>query len=112
MAEDGGPPITADGTCPHHPVIQLRRKQRRTGEWKVILNNCPLCASGLPAQGGGSGSGIGNGAAAPAPTASSAATASLSPGQDEDERSVRSSISYNYNPRRNNNNGSFTNGGG
>ena len=38
-----------DGKCPIHPVIQLKRKQRRTGEWKVILTNCPLCASGLPA---------------------------------------------------------------
>ena len=32
----------------YHPVIQLKLKHRRTGEWKVILTECPLCASGLP----------------------------------------------------------------
>ena len=34
--------------CPHHPAIQLRRRHRSTGEWKIILPSCPLCASGLP----------------------------------------------------------------
>ena len=40
--------INSEGKCPYHPVIQLKRKHRRTGEWKVILTECPLCASGLP----------------------------------------------------------------
>ena len=34
--------------CPHHPAIQLRRRHRSTGEWKIILPSCPLCVSGLP----------------------------------------------------------------
>ena len=51
--------ITPEGTCILHPVIQLQRRQRRTGEWKVILSNCPLCASGLPPSPGVAGSGGG-----------------------------------------------------
>mmetsp|Transcript_7177 Transcript_7177/g.14501 ORF Transcript_7177/g.14501 Transcript_7177/m.14501 type:complete len:1267 (-) Transcript_7177:3184-6984(-) len=56
------PPINDKGCCPIHPVIQLQRKQRRTGEWKVILSSCPLCVSGLPpmeSTGGVGGGGAG-----------------------------------------------------
>jgi len=48
MASSSTAIINSEGKCPHHPVIQLKRKHRRTGEWKVILTECPLCASGLP----------------------------------------------------------------
>ncbi|KAL7528984.1 hypothetical protein ACHAXR_002728, partial [Thalassiosira sp. AJA248-18] len=98
---------SAEGTCPLHPVIQLQRRQRRTGEWKVILNNCPLCASGLPAMsspgngsdggggmgvgsdGGIGGSGVGSGGGDAEPTTDDS-------GDDEQSiRSQRSSMSYN-----------------
>lgn len=29
--------------CQVHPVIQLRRRNRKTGEWKSLLESCPLC---------------------------------------------------------------------
>lgn len=29
--------------CQIHPVIQLRRRNRKTGEWKSLLESCPLC---------------------------------------------------------------------
>jgi hypothetical protein len=48
--------MSTDGSCPHHPAIRLRRYNRRTAEWKTLLETCPLCASGLPpsnSDGGG-----------------------------------------------------------
>jgi hypothetical protein len=39
---------SSDGSCPHHPAIRLKRYNRRTNEWKTLLETCPLCASGLP----------------------------------------------------------------
>ena len=35
------------GRCTFHPGIQLRH-HKRSGEWRVLLNACPLCVSGLP----------------------------------------------------------------
>lgn len=53
--------VNENGACPIHPVIQLRRRQRRTGEWKTILTTCPLCASGLPATPAEALGGVNNG---------------------------------------------------
>eukprot|EP00804_Cyclotella_cryptica_P030161 CCRYP_009569-RA/>CCRYP_009569-RA protein AED:0.02 eAED:0.02 QI:425/1/1/1/1/1/2/375/1020 len=41
--------MSSEGACPLHPAIRLKRYNRRTGEWKTLLETCPLCASGLPA---------------------------------------------------------------
>ena len=29
--------------CPCHPFVQLSRRSPRTGEWKSLLDSCPLC---------------------------------------------------------------------
>lgn len=39
--------INSNGTCPIHPTIQMKRRQRRTGNWKMVLAQCPLCVIGL-----------------------------------------------------------------
>jgi len=31
------------GRCVHHPFVQLRVVSKRTGEWKTLLDACPLC---------------------------------------------------------------------
>ena len=36
-------PIDDEGRCPCHPFVQMSRKSPRTGEWKSMLENCPLC---------------------------------------------------------------------
>ena len=46
----GEPQVDASGGCALHPGIQLRH-QKKNGEWRVLLNACPLCVSGLPATG-------------------------------------------------------------
>ena len=38
------------GRCTLHPGIQLRHK-KKNGEWRILLNACPLCVSGLPPTG-------------------------------------------------------------
>ena len=37
------PADKARACCQVHPVIQLRRWNRKTGEWKSLLESCPLC---------------------------------------------------------------------
>ena len=32
------------GRCAVHPFVQIRRKSTRTGQWKELLESCPLCA--------------------------------------------------------------------
>ncbi|KAL9188892.1 hypothetical protein ACHAXT_011382 [Thalassiosira profunda] len=77
-----------DGACPVHPAIQLRRRQRRTGEWKAILKACPLCASGLPASEGASANSDGGAAT------DKNEGRSHDVSEDDDARSVRSSRSH------------------
>jgi hypothetical protein len=36
--------IDDEGRCPCHPFVQLSRISPRTGEWKALLDGCPLCA--------------------------------------------------------------------
>ena len=36
--------IDNEGRCPCHPFLQLSRISPRTGEWKALLDSCPLCA--------------------------------------------------------------------
>lgn len=36
------------GRCGLHPTMQLKH-QTTSGEWRVLLSECPLCISGLPA---------------------------------------------------------------
>ncbi len=36
------------GRCVLHPTMQLKH-QTTSGEWRVLLSECPLCISGLPA---------------------------------------------------------------
>lgn len=33
----------SEGRCIHHPFVQLQRLSHRTGEWKALLDSCPLC---------------------------------------------------------------------
>mmetsp|Transcript_22443 Transcript_22443/g.39549 ORF Transcript_22443/g.39549 Transcript_22443/m.39549 type:complete len:172 (+) Transcript_22443:88-603(+) len=35
--------IDSQGRCLHHPFVQLQRLSHRTGEWKALLDSCPLC---------------------------------------------------------------------
>lgn len=39
-----------NGCCVLHPGIQIRTRTK-AGEWRTLLNACPLCVSGLPATG-------------------------------------------------------------
>ncbi|KAL3810752.1 hypothetical protein ACHAXA_001152 [Cyclostephanos tholiformis] len=32
-----------EGRCPSHPFVELSRLSPRTGEWKILMNSCPLC---------------------------------------------------------------------
>jgi hypothetical protein len=35
--------IDDEGRCPSHAFVQISRRSSRTGEWKTLLDNCPLC---------------------------------------------------------------------
>ena len=35
----------ADGRCCRHPAIRLRHRHSRTGHWKILLVQCPLCVA-------------------------------------------------------------------
>lgn len=37
--------IDSLGRCPRHPFVQLRLPSARTGEWRALLDSCPLCAA-------------------------------------------------------------------
>jgi len=42
--EAAAPTIDADGNCTHHPIIKLKRYNKSTQQWKIILKTCPLCS--------------------------------------------------------------------
>ncbi|KAL7472733.1 hypothetical protein ACHAXS_013104 [Conticribra weissflogii] len=44
------PQLDDNGCCVLHPGIQIRTRTK-AGEWRTLLNACPLCVSGLPATG-------------------------------------------------------------
>jgi hypothetical protein len=44
--------IDDEGRCASHPIVQLCRRSHRTGEWKMLMNSCPLCfVDGIKKQG-------------------------------------------------------------
>jgi len=42
------------GRCVHHPFVQLKRLSKRTGDWKALLDTCPLCVMDTPSVSGNS----------------------------------------------------------
>jgi len=43
MAPNNNTNIDSQGRCRDHPFVQLQRLSPRTGEWKALLDACPLC---------------------------------------------------------------------
>jgi hypothetical protein len=42
--------VNESGRCPFHPSMQLQSR-KKNGEWRVLMDQCPLCISGLPGDG-------------------------------------------------------------
>mmetsp|Transcript_11428 Transcript_11428/g.24737 ORF Transcript_11428/g.24737 Transcript_11428/m.24737 type:complete len:954 (+) Transcript_11428:310-3171(+) len=73
------------GRCSVHPFVQIRRKSTRTGQWKELLESCPLCA--MDGRGGGSSVSGGSSVCSAASSSSRGGHAASTGGIDRSDRS-------------------------